>query len=72
MAKKLEQATAELRLSVPLKLAGYLTLLARDTMLGASMNDVAITLLTLEAERRLLSKYHAETIPLAEVLSEGR
>lgn len=64
--KGLEQPTVELRFSVPAKLAGYLTLLARDTMVGASVNDVAVALLSAEAERRLLAGFHTVIVPIAE------
>ena len=50
----------------PAKLVGYLTLLARDTMLGTSHNEVALSLLTVEAERRWLADYHAKAIPTAD------
>lgn len=65
IGKRLEQGTVELRFWAPEKLAGYLTLLARETMLGASMNDVALRLLTDEAERKLAARYHEQVVPTA-------
>ena len=55
----------EIRFTPSPKLMGYLWLLARDTMLGETANDVAERLLTVEAERRFLEGYHAKTIPTA-------
>lgn len=45
---------------------GYLRVLARETMLGATPNAVAEHLLTVEAERRFLENYHSRTVPTAE------
>ncbi len=56
-------ATKEIRFTPSPKLLGYLRLLARDTMLGATANDVAEKLLTDEAERRFLDGYHAKAVP---------
>lgn len=55
-----------IRFTAPPKLVGYLALLARETMLGATANEVALALLTIEAERRLLSDYHKVTVPTAD------
>jgi hypothetical protein len=66
MTKKLQQSTGEIRFNAPMKLVGYLELLARDTLLGASANDVALALLTVEVERRLFADYHSKTIPVTE------
>ncbi len=52
-----------IRFTAPPKLVGYLTLLARDTVLGETAHAVALTLVTIEAERRLLSDYQKVTVP---------
>lgn len=55
----------EIRFKASPKLYGYLAVLVRDTMLGSSVNDVAEKLLTIEAERRLLERYHEHAVPTA-------
>jgi hypothetical protein len=55
-----------IQFTAPPKLVGYLTLLARDTILGSTAHEVALALLTIEAERRLLSDYHRQIVPVAE------
>jgi hypothetical protein len=55
-----------IRFTAPAKLTGYLTLLARDTILGDTAHEVALALVTAEAERRLLADYHKVAVPTAE------
>ena len=55
-----------IKFTAPPRLVGYLNFLARDTMLGTTANDVALHLLTVEAERRLAAEYHQQNPPSAE------
>jgi hypothetical protein len=55
-----------IRFTAPKKLVGYLNRLARDTMLGDTAHEVALALLMVEAERRLVSEFHAKEVPTAE------
>jgi len=57
---------SQIRFTAPAKLVGYLNRLARDTMLGDTANEVALALLMVEAERRLLSDFHSREVPTAE------
>lgn len=66
MPKKMDGETAELRLTVPKTLAGYLSLLARDSHLGASANDIAVRLLTNEVDRLIRDGEHERKVPTAE------
>jgi len=66
MPKKVEGETAELRLTVPQTLAGYLSLLARDSHLGASANDIAVRLLTSEVDRLIREGEHLRKVPTAD------
>jgi len=56
----------EIRFTPPPKLLGYLTLLARDTLLGSTASEVALHLVTIEAERRLHDDYQAKAVPIAD------
>ena len=56
-----------IRFTAPAKLVGYLTLLARDTILGDTASEVALAFVTIEAERRLLADYHKMTVPTAPI-----
>ena len=53
-----EKKTQNLRIRVSAKLHDYLGILARDTMLGASENDVAEYLLTQRLEQMRRENYH--------------
>jgi hypothetical protein len=59
-------ATPEIRFRPSPILLGYLRVLARDTLLGATPKKVAETLLTIEVERRFLEGYHTKIVPTAE------
>jgi hypothetical protein len=50
--------TKNLRFRVPAKLFEYLGILKRDTMLGASENDIAEYLLTQRLEQMRRENYH--------------
>ena len=54
--------TALIRMRVSPNLYAYLGILARDTMLGASENDVAEYLLTQKLEQMEHEKYHERKI----------
>ena len=60
-----EKKTQNLRIRVSAKLHDYLGILARETMLGASENDVAEFLLTQRLEQMRRENYH-ETQTVAE------
>jgi hypothetical protein len=53
-----EKKTQNLRIRVSAKLHDYLGILARETMLGASENDVAEFLLTQRLEQMRRENYH--------------
>jgi len=57
---------SQIRFTAPNKLVGYLNLLARETMLGDNANDVALALLTVEAERRLMADFQDKRVPTAD------
>jgi hypothetical protein len=52
-----KEATAPLRVAVSRLLHNYLGLLKRNTVLGASENDVATYLLTQQLERMMIEGY---------------
>jgi hypothetical protein len=54
--------TVLIRMRVSPNLYAYLGILARDTMLGASENDVAEYLLTQRLEEMEAAKYHERKI----------
>jgi hypothetical protein len=59
-----ERRTESLRIRVSAKLHDYLGILARETMLGASENDVAEYLLTQRLEQMRRENYHeVQSIP---------
>jgi hypothetical protein len=59
-----ERRTENLRIRVSAKLHDYLGILARETMLGASENDVAEYLLTQRLEQMRRENYHeVQSIP---------
>ncbi len=55
--------TVLIRMRVSPNLHAYLGILARDTMLGASENDVAEYLLTQRLEQMQSENYHSRKIP---------
>lgn len=55
--------TKPLRIAVSEKLREYLGFLSRNTILGASDNDVARYLLTQKIEEMIKSRYHETAIP---------
>jgi hypothetical protein len=62
----------EIRFTPSPVLMGYLRVLMRDTMLGATENKVAEALLIVEVERRFLEGYHLKSVPTAaETPGEG-
>lgn len=63
MPKILEGETDEIKLRVPKTLIGYLSVLAKDSMMGASANDIAVHLLTKEVQRLFDGDAHSKKIP---------
>lgn len=53
-----KEETILVRMSVPKRLYGYLRLLRRKSVLGASENDIALFLLTQRIEQLIAEKYH--------------
>jgi hypothetical protein len=61
----------EVRFTPSAKVMGYLRRLAQDTLLGSTVNEVALMLLTVELERRLLADYHLKIVPTIEPREGG-
>jgi len=53
-----KEETVTLRLAVSKNVYGYLRLLRRKSVLGASENDIAKYLLTKQVEQMIEQKYH--------------
>lgn len=60
-----QQDTEDVRFTVPTLAAGYLRYLAKNTMLGATPNDVAALILTNELMRMAKEEAHKLTVPQA-------
>ena len=63
MPKILEGETEEMKIRVPKTLVGYLTVLAKESMMGASGGDIAAYLLTKEVQRLFDEGAHAKRVP---------
>jgi hypothetical protein len=63
--------TDPLRIAVPARLREYLLYLSRKTTLGASANDVALSVLTQELERMRATPQYAYEFPDEPVTNNG-
>jgi len=66
MPRQKEGEAETLRFDVAKPLADYLSLLAKNSILGVTANDVARVLLINEVQRLIDSGYHAKDVPRIE------
>jgi hypothetical protein len=57
------QDTETFEVTIPAKAHGYLLFLAKNTVLGASVNDVAALILVNALTHMVREKFHDHTIP---------